>query len=469
MRLCEMEMLSCDLKRTGGTPLYEQLYEYIKNEIIQGRLPFKTKLPSKRKLADFLQISQNTIDTAYNQLVAEGYLEVIPRKGYFVMASEDLEYIPKIDRTEKQQEQERVYRFHFHPSQIDTTSFPFASWRKLAKQVIDVGNNNLLLLGNSKGEYELRKEIANYLYHARGVICTPQQIILGAGVEILLQQLIGLFKEDTIYGVEDPGYHLIHRILKQYPKQVFPLSVNEEGLAIDELEQSKINVLYMTPSHHFPYGNVLSVNQRVKLLNWAVGSENRYIIEDDYDSEFRYIGKSIPSLQSMDQFNKVIYLGSFSKSLMPSIRISYMVLPNQLLKIYEEEFSFYHSTVSRIDQHILAKFIRQGMFEKHLNRMRKVYRQKRDIVISTIRACTDQISIIGGNSGLHIVLVVDNGMTEVELVKQAEMSNLKIYPLSSYRIVEKESTLPEIVCGFAGIETKKLEEAIRSLLESWGL
>jgi len=462
-----MDMLSCNLNRFDSVPLYEQLYEHIKKEIIEGRLLFQEKLPSKRKLAEFLQISHNTVDTAYNQLTAEGYVEVIPRKGYFVMAYEDLEYIPKQEKPKQFKEKINQTRFHFHPSQIDTSSFPFHAWRNLTKQFFTEERQELLLLGNAKGEYELQKEIANYLYHARGVICTPQQIIIGAGIEILLQQLLVLLKEDTVYGVEDPGYHLIHRILGTYPKEVHPLAVDDEGLIVEGLDERGIDVAYVTPSHHFPYGTILPVNRRMQLLNWASAKEKRYIIEDDYDSEFRYSGKAIPSLQSMDQHGKVIYLGSFSKSLMPSIRISYMVLPEELLKKHDEKLSFYHSTVSRIDQHILAEFIRKGLFEKHLNRMRKVYRQKLDAVINLLKVYSKQISIIGGNSGLHVVLMIENGMSEKDLVLRAAEENLKVYPLSDYMLVKKEKATPTIVLGFAGIPTELLEEAIMILLKSW--
>ncbi|WP_050613926.1 MocR-like pyridoxine biosynthesis transcription factor PdxR [Bacillus testis] len=462
-----MEMISCELDRKSAIPLYEQLYEYIKKEILNGRLPYKAKLPSKRKLAEFLEISQNTIETAYNQLSDEGYVEVIPRRGYFVQAHEDLEYVPKADMPVQESERKEDFIYHFHPGQIDSAYFPIHSWRKLAKQIISEENRELLLLGDPQGEWELRKEIAYYLYHSRGVICTPDQILVGAGMEILLQQLLILLDDELVYGVEDPGYHLIHRLLKTHAKEVYPLAVDEDGLMIEELEQAHIDVAYVTPSHHFPYGTILPVNRRMKLLNWAAEKEGRYIIEDDYDSEFRYSGKSIPSLQSMDQNGKVIYAGSFSKSLMPSIRVSYMVLPTKLSSRFGNEVSLYHSTVSRIDQHILAAFIRQGMFEKHLNRMRKVYRGKLDIVLRVLKGHSDSISLIGGQSGLHVVLVVDNGLSEEALLKKASQAGIKVYPLSSYMLVRKEDMLPTFVLGFAGIEEEKLEEALVALLDCW--
>lgn len=307
------------------------------------------------------------------------------------------------------------------------------------------------------------------MYHARGVQCVPEQIIIGAGMEILLQQLVLLFAKNTIYGVEDPGYHLIHRILRSYPNEVHPLEIDEEGVKVNPIEDSSIDVVYVTPSHHFPYGTILSVNRRTRLLNWAQGGEDRYIIEDDYDSEFRYSGKTIPSLQSMDAGEKVIYLGSFSKSLMPSIRISYMVLPIPLLKKHQQELSFYHSTVSRIDQHVLTQFMKEGDFEKHLNRMRKVYRRKLDKVIELLKPHKD-LSITGERSGLHIVLLVKNGMDEQTLIQKAAQKQIKIYGLSAYSIEKKdEHHTPTIILGFAGIPEAELEQSIHLLLKSWGL
>lgn len=465
-----MDVLSCHLDRTSNIPIYEQLYLYIKKEIIAGRILYGTKLPSKRKLADFLKISQNTVETAYEQLTAEGYVGSYPRKGYFVLAYEELEYVQTSEQIKETTKTTQVtYKYDFHPSAIDTENFPFSSWRKYAKNTITKENHHLLQLGDSHGEMDFRQEIAHYLYHARGVQCSSEQIIVGAGSEILLQQLLLLFDEKTIYGVEDPGYHLILRILKHFPNEVHPLEVDEEGVKIETIFHKGIDVVYITPSHHFPYGTVLSVNRRNKLLKWALSEKNRYIIEDDYDSEFRYSGKSIPSLQSMDHSEKVIYLGAFSKSLMPSIRISYMVLPKLLLEKYKEKLSFFHtSSVSRIDQHILTQFLKEGDFEKHLNRMRKIYRRKLEKVIELLKPYHELLSIIGEHSGFHIVLVVNNGMSEEELVQKASEAALKIYPLSSYSLEKKSVDLPKIILGYAGIPENELEEAVQLLLESWG-
>lgn len=466
-----MEMLSCHLNRSIDVPLYEQLYLYIKKEITEGRLEYGTKLPSKRKLSDFLKVSQNTVETAYDQLMAEGYIEGIPRRGYFVLAYEDLEYVQTTStNTDEPVEEDQKMKYYFHPSRIDTENFPFAKWRKYARDTIDKQHHSLLLLGNKQGELELRREIVQYLYHARGVQCSPEQVVVGAGSDILLQQLILLFDRKTIYGVEDPGYHVISHILRSFNNKVYPLEVDDEGVKVESIEGTNVNIVYVTPSHHFPYGSVLSANRRIKLLNWAAGDQNRFIIEDDYDSEFRYSGKSIPSLQSMDQSERVIYLGSFSKSLIPSLRISYMVLPKSLMQRYKDEaLSFYHCSVSRIDQHILAQFMREGDFERHLNRMRKIYRRKLEKTLDLLKPHQDKVEIIGEHSGLHILLVVKNGMDEQELVQKAHQAKIKILPLSSYSLEKKVEYPPKMILGFAGIPEQELEYAITLLLKSWGI
>ncbi|WP_330949431.1 MocR-like pyridoxine biosynthesis transcription factor PdxR [Virgibacillus sp. MG-45] len=463
-----MEILACQLDRSNSTPLYEQLYLYIKQEITEGRLGYGEKLPSKRNFAAFLKVSQNTIETAYEQLIAEGFVEGRARKGYFVLAYEDLEYIQTpTTKRDKQRSQKQSIRYNFHPSWIDTASFPFTKWRKHAKTLLSQEHHGLLLMGSWQGELELREEIAHYLYHARGVKCDPEQIIVGAGSELLLQQLVLLFGERAVYGVEDPGYHVISRILAHYPNHVYPLRVDGEGLDVGALEGSNVQLVYTTPSHHFPYGAVLSANRRVQLLNWASSKENHYIVEDDYDSEFRYSGKSIPALKSMDKAEKVIYLGSFSKSLIPSLRISYMVLPKGLLPIYRDLFSYFHCSVSRIDQHILARFMQAGDFERHLNRMRKIYRRKLDKTLKLLKPYASQINVIGEHSGLHMMLSVHNGMDEKELVERAKKANIKIHSLSAYSLSEMENSAPKIVLGFAGILEEELEIAIPLLLKSW--
>lgn len=463
-------MLACNLDRNNEIPLYDQLYNFIKNEIIEGRIAYGEKLPSKRKLAEFLNISLNTVETAYDQLIAEGYVKSVPRKGYFVLAYEDLDIIKQADQqVEMNKQMQQEIKYNFHPNWIDTEHFPFTKWRKYTRKTLDSENQSLLLLGDSQGEYALRREISNYLYQARGVKCTPENIVIGAGVETLLQLLIQLFGPETTYGVEDPGYHAISRILKNFPNEIKSLEVDDEGVQVETIKKLNPDIVYVTPSHHFPYGYVLSVNRRIKLLNWAAEASHRYIIEDDYDSEFRYSGKTIPSLQSMDQSESVIYLGTFSKMLIPSIRVSYMVLPHPLLKRYREKLSFYQCTVSRFAQHTLTQFMEEGEFERHLNRMRKVYRRKLEKTLDLLKQYQNTVDVIQAQSGFHVVLVVKNGMSEKELVERALKNKIKVYPLSHYSLDKQEEEPAKIVLGFAGMPEAQLETAIEQLFTSWGI
>ncbi|GIO24516.1 PLP-dependent aminotransferase family protein [Oceanobacillus sp. J11TS1] len=460
-----MDLLSVHLDKTIDTPLYEQLYEFIKQEIVQERLPYGQKLPSKRKLANHLEVSQNTVETAFEQLVAEGYIASQPRKGFYVLAHGDLEFVehPRKKEISRPEEASSVL-FDFSPSKIDTEAFPFPLWRRLNRQVIDESNHDLLLLGDAQGDRELRQAIAHYVYHARGIDCDPDTIVVGAGIEVLMQQLLSLLPSSTIFGIEDPGYQLMVKLIRHFGFSGHPLDMNEEGISIEAVRHLSPDYIYVTPSNHFPYGTVTSINRRNQLLQWANETENRYIIEDDYDSEFRYVGKTIPPLKKMDFNDRVIYLGSFSKSLIPSLRISYMILPKKLLAQYRERLTFHHSTVSRIDQHVLARFIQEGHFEKHLNRMRKIYRKKFEFVYQLFEAYKPSIQLLGEQSGLHVVCEVRNGGTEEEILQRAKQQRIKLYPISYYASKNAVVTHPQFVIGFAGIEEKKLEEAVQYII-----
>ncbi|WP_339234158.1 PLP-dependent aminotransferase family protein [Oceanobacillus sp. FSL W7-1281] len=460
-----MDLLSVHLEKTNNTPLYEQLYEFIKQEIVQERLPYGQKLPSKRKLANHLEVSQNTVETAFEQLVAEGYIASQPRKGFYVLAHGDLEFVEHSGKKEiADAEKEPSVLFDFSPNKIDTEAFPFSAWRKLNRHVIDESHHDLLLLGDAQGDKELREAIAHYVYHARGIDCDPDTIVVGAGIEVLMQQLLSLLPATTIFGVEDPGYQLMMKLITHFGFLGRALDMNEEGVSIEAVRLLEPDYIYVTPSNHFPYGTVTSINRRNQLLQWANETADRYIIEDDYDSEFRYTGKTIPPMKKMDFNDRVIYLGSFSKSLIPSLRISYMILPKALLEQYRNRLTFHHSTVSRMDQHVLAHFIQEGYFEKHLNRMRKIYRKKFELVHQLFEAYKPAIQLLGEQSGLHIVCEVRNGLTEEEIMRRARQQRIKLYPISYYASKNAVVSHPQFVIGFAGLKEGDIERAVQHLI-----
>lgn len=459
--------LTPNLNMNSKKALYVQLYEYIKKEIKDGTISAFTKLPAKRKLAGYLQVSKNTIEAAYEQLLAEGYIESISRKGYFVC---EFEQMMDVEGSEAEVEEipfrEGNYTFDFTQTGVDTNTFPFTTYRKLINDVWQPHNNDLLFLGHPQGELSLREEIANYLYESRGVRCSASQIVLGAGTQILVKLLFQLLKGSN-YAVENPGYHRKMVVFEQGEKKVQMLSLDRDGICMADLENSDANVVFVTPSHQFPYGMIMPITRRTQLLQWAKKEEDRYIIEDDYDSEFRYSGRPIPALQGLDTDGKVIYMGTLSKALLPSLRMSYIVLPKNLIKKYQKEYLFYTQSVSRMDQEVIRKFLNEGYWEKHIHKMRVVYRKKRDRLVFEIeKYFSNHVEVIGEDSGLHILLKVHNGMREEELIKAAAKYSIKIYPVSTYY---KADTAPEnvVLLGFAILSEEEIEQAVQLLNIAW--
>lgn len=461
-------MLLIELHTNQETPLYEQIYNQIRDQVIHGKLRVGTKLPSKRKLGEFLQVSQTTIESAYEQLMAEGYIESIPRKGFFVQNIEELVHVEKVEQPMTVVPEQQEWHYDFSPGHIDTAHFPFNQWRKHAKQIIDDQSQHLLLLGDPHGDLALREEIASYLYHSRGVDCTAEQIIIGSGTEQLLPLIIRILGEQTTFAIEDPGYPLTHYVFHDHHRQVIPIAVDKEGMRIDLLQQAKAQVAYVTPSHQFPTGTVLTAARRTALLNWASAKPDRYIIEDDYDSEFRYTGRPIPALYGMAQGDHVIYMSTFSKSLMPSLRIAYTVLPYPLLQRYRKAFIHYVSTVPRLDQHILASFMKEDHFSKHLNKMRTIYKMKLQVVIRTLSIYQHAISYYGEETGMHVTITVQSPKSEEQLLEEAARASIRMYSLNTYR-KEKVFGTPSFLLGFGGLSEIKIEEGIHLLMKTWGI
>ncbi|MBI0580940.1 PLP-dependent aminotransferase family protein [Neobacillus cucumis] len=454
-----------NLNTQHNEPLYMQLYNFIKKEIKTGNLPTNTKLPSKRKLSTYLQISQNTIEAAYGQLLAEGYIEAMPRRGYYVCELEQANFTIKRDVqfVEEKKHKEQFFAYDFTYAGVDAGSFPFGVYRKITNEVLRVENEQVLSLGHPQGDFGLRETIAKYLFESRGVHCSPSQIVIGSGTPYLLSLLFKLL-HGSKFAVEDPGYHGRLFLNGQNSVDVQMIPLDQGGIILSELDQSGANVVCVTPSHQFPCGMIMPISRRMQLINWAEKKEDRFIIEDDYDSEFRYSGKPIPALQGLDKYERVIYMSTFSKALLPSIRISYMVLPRPLIKKYQDELFFYNQTVSRIDQEFLKRFMQQGYWEKHIQKVRVVYQKKRDSLISAISSYfPDTVDIIGQDSGLHILIRPNNGLNEQELIDKAKEFSIKVYPVSPYGKNDGRTVL----LGFATLIEKEIVEAIQSLAKAW--
>ncbi|MEI4623001.1 PLP-dependent aminotransferase family protein [Bacillus pfraonensis] len=457
------------LQSESQTPIYIQIYEYMKQEILKGTLPSETRLPSHRNLALQLGISRITIESAYQQLAAEGYVESKPKRGIFV-AEVDVDVIPN-------KQQKRSYPLettgneliHFDCSQgnIDQTAFPLSNWKRAIQESLLQYENDLFTKEDPQGEQILRAHIAKYLYHARGVHCTPKQIIIGAGTQPLLWLLLQLLGKQKSYAIENPGFHRVKAIIQSCGLLSYPVPLDEKGINISSLNDCNANVAYVTPSHQFPYGMIMPLSKRLELLKWA-NAKQGYIIEDDYDGEFRYVGKPIPSLQGLDTNERVIYMGTFSKSFLPSLRMGYIVLPNHLLEAYKELGGIFKQTVSKMQQLALAIFIQKGDWDRHLNRVRTLYKKKHHrLVKSLMNQMGTNVDILGDQSGLHIVLRVHNGMTEQELIQSAAEKHVKLYPLSIYDSVNNLQKEAYVLLGFGGIPIDSIETVVTLLKKAW--
>lgn len=418
--------------------------------------------------------SRSTIETAYDQLVAEGYIEPVAYKGYYVCEIEGI-YFQKAEYTKqnnpekteiKQRRKLQKYRYDFALNGIAPESFPTHTWKQLAKQVLSDSTEEIFAQGNPYGEDSFREAIAEYLYHARGVKCEKSQILVGAGNDYLLMVLATLFECNKKVAMENPTYLSAWYDLKHTGCSVCTVKSDEMGICIEELEKTGADVVYVMPSHQFPMGTVMPLKRRMELLRWA--DENQtYIIEDDYDSEFRYKGKPIPALQGFDKNERVIYIGTFSKSIAPSIRISYMALPKKLMRYYQSRYPF-AVTISKVDQKIVELFLRNGHYERHLNRMRRLYKSKHDWILRWVKEEMSEIcSCFGEHAGIHLLLRFHNGISEDEAVERAKSAGIRVYGLSEFFVQEKKETEAVVLIGYATLTEEEIKEALQILSRIW--
>lgn len=465
-------MLTYDFTNRGSTSLYEYLYLCIKEDILSGKLKAKEKLPSKRTLANHLKLSVVTVENAYAQLLSEGYIYSLEKKGYYVSNLEEQIPIlaPRKKKTAAPERKKVEYFMDFRTNSIHASNFPFTTWLKLMREVLSEHNEELLMAPPYNGVLKLRVAIADYLYSFRGMNVSPDQIIVGAGTEYLYGLIIQLLGRGNVFAVENPGYKKVADIYRSYGAKCEFISMDDSGLSIKHLKSSPAAVVHISPSHHFPTGIVMPIKRRQELLHWANKDSNRYIIEDDYDSEFRFTGRPIQTLQSIDTNQKVIYMNTFSKSIAPSIRISYMVLPIYLVEKYKSTMNFYSNTVPTFDQHALAKFIANGYFEQHINRMRNFYKKQRDLVIVAIKNSPlwEKVTIHEENAGLHFLMKVETDMNDSTLKEVAAKNGIRISCLSEYYHTDEKQIEHTIVMNYSSIDASKINEAVERLARQLG-
>ncbi len=470
-------MLTYSFEDIKPEPLYLHLYKCIKNDILNGVLLPKTKLPSKRSFAKNLGVSNITVENAYAQLQAEGYIYSVPKKGFYVTE------IPKAVHKIKDQQTEKNIKKHIQNSYIDvsnqyevdlvsnrthTDNFPFSIWAKLMREIISEKSSELMEKSPWGGIMELRSAISTHLKQFRNIEVEPEQIITGAGTEYLYTLIIQLLGYNKIYAVEDPGYKKVAQIYKSNNVACEYIPIDNSGIIIEELEKHHADIAHISPSHHYPTGIVTPISRRYEILGWASREKGRYIIEDDYDSEFRLAGRPIPTLQSIDVMECVIYINTFTKSLAPTIRISYMVLPKKLLERFYDKLSFYSCTISNFEQYTLARFIKDGYFEKHINRMRNYYKNVHNKLMKAIKnsKLADISTISEEGSGLHFLLKIQTELSDKEYIEICRRNKINVSCLSQYYNEDNDNNIDRqhiLIVNYSGIRLEDVSRTVELL------
>ena len=395
--------MTMTLDSASKTPLYEQLYQGFAADIRSGGFAAGERLPSKRALSSHLGVSIVTVETAYALLLSEGYIRSRPRSGYYVSdfvtlaAPERGNAVPASLAAPQHAAAERP-DIDFSTASVDVRLFPYTSWARLYREAV-CAHPELLQRGERQGDRALREALCAFLSEYRGVVCAPEQIVVGAGLEYLFGLLLELMPQDAVFGAEDPGYAGFAHAVRAAGRPLRMLPLDEGGLSVRALERSDAGIAFITPSHQFPLGLTMPADRRSRLLRWAAEAPERYLVEDDYDSEFRYLSRPLPALQGMDGGGRVVYLGTFSRSLAPAIRAAYMVLPPALLERYRALPGHGMSTVSRYEQHVLARFLTEGFYARYLRRVGNLYRQRRASLIAALESIPGVTTSGSGGGG----------------------------------------------------------------------
>jgi len=441
-------------------PLYMQLYKTLKDDIVKN-YQVGDKLPSIRKVAELNNISKTTVESAYNQLYAEGYIESRPKSGYFV-SDFNISVANLKDFKESIEVNKNSYKYDFFPAQLNGKDFPIKVWKRVHNRVlnsdIDFGS-----YGDGQGEVELREQIASYLNNFRGASCRASEIVITHGFSDSLSLVAKLLKDrSNTFAIEHPGYHVPRRVFGEYGYKIKKIDVLEDGLDLDKLKKSGAKIVYITPSHQYPTGVIMPISNRLKLIKY-MQNIGGYILEDDYDSELKYRSRPIPSLQGLGE-DVVVYFGTFAKILSPAIRVGYVVLPRSLVSSFKTSYEAHFAAVCKVTQKSLAIFMKDGHFDRHLRKIRKINRQKHDLLLKLLKEyLNDSYKVVASGGGLAVLIMPKVDFDFEKFKNLAVNSGIKLYFAKERSGGEFEA----IRLGFGGFEVDKLEEAVKCLAKIW--
>ena len=444
------------LDENSKTPLHIQLYEAIKAEILNER-SVGDKLPSIRKVASRYNLSKTTVESAYAQLYAEGYIESRPKSGYFVC---ELYF----DTFKQPRRPDPSWRYDFFPARLHSDDFPLKLWKRLYARVLDE-QVDFGAYPDGQGEPELRDQIARYLQDSRGVRCEADQVIVTHGFGDSMELLAKLVRERyTHFAHELPGYHIAPKVFAAYGYRIHPIGVTDEGIDIEQLAQSPAQVVYITPTHQYPTGAAMPISKRQRLIR-HMQSLGGLIIEDDYDSELSYRNRPIPSLQGLDHGECVVYLGTFAKALSPALRVGYMVVPPRILERFKASYDAHFARVSLTTQLTLAHFMKEGHWQRHINRMRNLNKKKHQAMIEALkRHLGDSFEIVAQGAGLSVHIVsTDPDFDYPGLKKRAAKNRIALYLAQERSGGDYEA----VRLGFGGFRLEEIDEAVAAFAEVW--
>lgn len=462
------------LDRNSGTPFYEQIYQALIKEILSGSLSAGDRLPATRKLAEDLSVGRNTVDKAYQQLAAEGYVQSRQGSGFLVNQIPLELPIEKEDafsslEVPSQNPADIPVRYDFAYGSMDNAVFPYRQWRKsLNNALSSMELSDVIPYPCRQGEPALRREIARYLQRSRGVVCNFSQIIITCGQQHSMEMIANIFEDGSKrFAMEEPGYDGIRAIFSNHHYRLIPAPVEQDGISVEALQGLDTDLLYVTPSHQFPIGAVLPVAKRRQLLKWAQETD-AYLIEDDYDSELRYYTNPVPSMQSLDPYGRTIYTGTFSKSLAPSMRLAYIVFPPALMDRYLRYYHRYNAQVSPLHQLTLADFIKSGSYERHINRLRTLYRKKQAALLSALdQVFGERVAVSGVGAGIHLLLDVKSPLSQKELIKRAETIGIRFYSTEVLYMDPKRCPRSQLLLGFPTVPEDAFFPIMGQLREVW--
>ena len=448
------------LDEKSKIPLHLQLYNALKHDI-STHYQTGDKLPSIRKVATLYNLSKTTVESAYSQLYAEGYIESRPKSGYYVSELYFDTFTSENPATTS--EPSSSYKYDFFPAQLCAEDFPLKTWKRLATKALqettDFGS-----YPDGQGELVLREQIAKYLMASRGVVCRAEQIVITSGFIDSMRLLASLLKKThTHFGIEHPGYHIAHKVFDEFGYDIDYIDIDDKGVSLQSIEQSKAQILYITPSHQYPTGVNMPISHRHKLLE-LMHHRKGLIIEDDYDSELRYTTRPIPALQGLDKYDSVAYLGTFSKSLSPAVRVGYMVLPQWLLARYKESYDAHFAKVSLSTQKTLELFMAEGHYDRHIRKMRTLNRKKHNLMRDTLKATLgDTMQIVSDGGGLAILIHPTVPFDWKKFKRLAEDVRIKIYLAKERCGGEFEA----VRMGFGGLSEEEILEGVEVFEKVW--